>query len=516
MDRPRTGHAPSRVAAATLIAAAIFAIDTFTPLESAVAVLYVLVLVIADGGLPSRHIRTLSAFCTALTAASFGINHGVGAGLAPTMRLVFSLAAIAVTSVLIERNRASRAAAENVVRRSEERYRTIFETLAVAIIEHDLRAVRRALYDVTSSGGTDLAAYMAAHPEFVEAARPMVRITDVNGTAIRLLRVSGKHDFISSFADFLPESDDTFARFLVALGEDRPSFEAETRMRAADGELVDVIVAITFPSNREDLRCVRGVLLDMTELRRVQVALERTRSERDHAMRAATIGELSATIAHEVNQPLSAVRTYADAARRWLSREPPVLDEARAAMEEVVESAAHAGEVVTRVQRLLGKAAPERVPLSLDTVVREVLDLMRGQLSDSGTALTVHLRSGPVPVSGDRILLQQLVTNLVTNALQAMEPLQHQAKRLTIRTTDEGDRVRLAVLDSGPGFPPDVARRGFEPFFTTKPSGMGLGLAMARSIVEAHDGDIALSNAEHSTGAVVTVDLPTVRSGSAE
>ncbi|ONG55816.1 hypothetical protein BKE38_08140 [Pseudoroseomonas deserti] len=490
----------------TLIAV-IFGVDGFTSLSSAIAVLYVLVPLLAADMLPKRGVIAVAGLCGALALVSYGIGHGLEAEPAATLRLVFSLVALAAATLLALRSIAARALQAEQARllaASESRYRTIFETLAVGIWEHDFRPVQQALADLRAGGVTDLPRYLAEHPDFVIATRRLVNITDVNATALKLLGVPSKEQFFTHLSGFLPETDESFAQCLIALDAGQPHFTAEARLRAADGAAVDIIVALNFPPPGESLARVQASVLDITERRRMQDMLAQMRAELERAGRVAALGELAAAIAHEVNQPLAAIRAGADAARRWLTRDPPELEEARAALAEVGASARHGGEVVRRIRHLLGKSEPERLPLDLSDLVAEALRLVQRELQAAGVALSLELAPGLL-LRGDRILLQQLFVNLVTNALQAMQPLPEGERRLLLRAKAVEGMAELRVQDSGPGFCPEGAARAFDAFFSTRPGGMGLGLAVSRSIVEAHDGMIAI---EPGPGGRLRLALP--------
>ncbi|SDC95454.1 PAS domain-containing sensor histidine kinase [Belnapia rosea] len=400
----------------------------------------------------------------------------------------------------------AREAAAAALAASEERYRTIFETLPVGIWEHDFRPVRQALEALRADGVTDMHRYLAEHPDFVAETRRMVRVTNVNATALRMLGVPSKEMFFSHLSDFLPETDQSFARCLIAIDEGHPAFVSEATLRSAQGGEVDIIVALNFPPGGKGLDRIQGSVLDVTERKRMETALERMRAELDRTTRVATMGELSAAIAHEVNQPLSAIRAYADAARRWLSRDPPEMQEARTAIEDVLTAAHHGGEVVRRVRRLLAKAEPEHMLIDLAALIRDAMHLIRRDILESGTALQLNLAPG-VMLRGDRVLLQQLLINLATNALQAMQATPPGQRRIVITSRVIGGEAEIAVRDTGPGFAAECEQRAFDAFFTTRQDGMGLGLSVGRSTVLAHEGRIGIGQPA-GAGALILVHLP--------
>jgi C4-dicarboxylate-specific signal transduction histidine kinase len=201
------------------------------------------------------------------------------------------------------------------------------------------------------------------------------------------------------------------------------------------------------------------------------------------------MGELVASIAHEINQPLAAIATNGSACLRWLDRDQPELDEARSAASRIVGDARHAGDVIRGLRALVSKSGPQLTQLDINDAIREVLALTRGELQRHGVVLRTDLVTDDRPIFGDRVQLQQVLLNLIMNGVEAMSAVADSPKALAItsRTIETGD-VCVTVEDIGPGLDPATSDRIFDPFFTTKPSGMGMGLAICRSIIEAHGG----------------------------
>ena len=226
-----------------------------------------------------------------------------------------------------------------------------------------------------------------------------------------------------------------------------------------------------------------------------------------HVARISTMGELTASIAHEVNQPLTAVITNADACRRWLMHEAPNLVEARAALERIIRESVRASDVISRIRALSRKTTPQTARLQLNDVVHEVLTLAQSKLASHQISLTIDL-SGTLPeVLGDRVQLQQVLLNLILNAIDAIHPVVDRPRELGIRTISPSTgEVQLMVRDSGIGLDSLAQSRLFEPFFTTKPEGMGLGLSISRRIVEAHGGQLrATSNSDYGTTLMIVL-----------
>jgi C4-dicarboxylate-specific signal transduction histidine kinase len=225
------------------------------------------------------------------------------------------------------------------------------------------------------------------------------------------------------------------------------------------------------------------------------------------------MGELTASIAHEVNQPLAGVATNANAGLRWLARDTPDLEEVRACLQRIIRDGQRAGEVIARMRTFVRKAAPQTAPLALHDVIAEVLALADGELRRHGVALHTDLAPALPPVWGDRIQLQQVLLNLLLNGMEAMRTVTERPRALIVRAQPEADAaIRVAVEDAGVGIAPQDLERVFTAFFTTKPEGMGLGLAISRSIVEAHGGKLwATPNA--GPGVTVHFTLPTGEAG---
>ena len=269
----------------------------------------------------------------------------------------------------------------------------------------------------------------------------------------------------------------------------REAFKMEYRLRRNDGEyrwVLDIGVA-RFNPDRSFAGYI-GSCIDMTDQRRAEGHLRRAQEDLARVSRVVAMGELAAAIAHEVNQPLGAVVTNASASLRWLAGQPPNLGEAREAIDRTIRDANRASEVIVRIRALFQKVPPQMEQLDVNVVIREVLTLSGNELLRSGVAIQTNLAPDVPNVLGDRVQLQEVLLNLILNGIDAMRMITHRPRELRIKSAIHPDGVLIQVHDSGDGVNPEQANHIFEPFFTTKHQGIGIGLSVGRSIIEAHGG----------------------------
>jgi PAS domain S-box-containing protein len=309
-----------------------------------------------------------------------------------------------------------------------------------------------------------------------------------------------------------PEWRDGDARAMAELKLTGTASPFEKEYFHKDGRRIPVMVggAMFEESGNQGV----GFVLDLTERKRAQAeARESERRYRNalleltHANRVTTMGQLTASIAHEINQPIAATVTNAAAALRWLAREPPDLDEVRQTLDRIVSDGKRAGDVIGRIRSLIKKATPRKEDLEINEAILEVVALTRGEMVKNGISMQTQLAEALPLVQADRVQLQQVILNLIINAVEAMSGVAEGSRELLISTgKDASNGVLVSVHDSGPGLESKSAERLFEAFYTTKPEGMGMGLAICRSIIEAHGGRI-WATANEPRGAVFQFTL---------
>jgi C4-dicarboxylate-specific signal transduction histidine kinase len=250
----------------------------------------------------------------------------------------------------------------------------------------------------------------------------------------------------------------------------------------------------------------------IAEQKRTEAALQVTRTELARVVRITTIGGLTSSIAHEVNQPLAAVVANADACVAWLSREDPNLAEARAAAERTIQGATRASEVIVRIRSLISKATPERAQVAINDTITQAVALADGQAFRNNVTVIAELAPNLPAVLGDAIQMQQVTLNLLINGIEAMSNISDRPKELRVRSElQDSGQIHVSVRDAGIGLSAEVLARLFEPFFSTRTKGIGMGLPTSRTIIEAHGGKLwAEPNQPH--GAVFQFTLPTAES----
>jgi signal transduction histidine kinase len=468
-----------RTVALIAVTVAIFAIDAFTRLEMAIAVMYVVVVLLASPDWTRRGVLALSAVCALLTLTAAVIAHGWNPPPSPAGRALVSLTAIAIATWL-----------------------TLDRHYAIDELQRRQQALRRSeaflagAQRLTHTGSFGLRATDGAMVWSEEAARIFAYPPDLTPSMERVLQRTLPEDLAIVRASF----DRAFAC--------EGAIDLAHRLLLPDGRIRHVHVLAV--ASHDDLgHCeYLGAVSDVTARVEAEQQLHATHVQLAHAARVSTLGELAASVAHEVNQPLAAIAANAQAGRRWLARPAPELGEVRAALDGIVQAAERASQVFQRIRALARRTEPVHRPLDLNALLRETVDLLQHELQRRPLDLRVDLDPALPPVSGDAVELQQVLINLVMNALQAGEG-GARAPRLELRSVHDSGQVRVSVRDNGPGIPDTDFARLFEPFYSSKPEGMGLGLSICRSIIARHGGRIEARNTP--PGSTFAFELPALQ-----
>ncbi len=309
-----------------------------------------------------------------------------------------------------------------------------------------------------------------------------------------------------------PDDRPRFAEAVERATDENRDFSCEARI-VIPGEPTKYVQAVG-EVRRGASRGVEliGTVIDLTERKRTEQALRDAESELARTLRLATVAELAAAIAHEINQPLAAITANGSACMRSLAELPPMLDNAREAAGCIVADGHRAGDVIARIRALFNKEEPDQRLLDVNDIARHALNLSRGAIDQQRVVARTELATSPFLVMGDPVQLQQVIVNLVTNALEAMSGITDRPRQLTIRSEFEHGAVVLAVEDSGRGLDAEQISRIFDSFYTTKPDGIGVGLAISRSIIDAHGGALWASPGK-PCGARVGFTLPLATAG---
>ena len=305
-----------------------------------------------------------------------------------------------------------------------------------------------------------------------------------------------------------PDDVATWQRAVERAAHEGQDYTHEYRLRMPDGRVKHIhVVARAFRDKAGDVEFV-GAVMDVTAIRLAERELHKIRTDLAHVTRVTSLGELTASIAHEINQPLGAVIYNAEACRSWINCDPPNMNEAHTALERIARDGARAGEVVRRIRALAKKTDTKMAPLDLHEILSEALTFVQHELLSSRVALRVERASTLPVILADKVQLQQVILNLVMNGIEAMQPITDRPRQLLIRLEqDDAQQARVTVTDCGVGFSADDADRLFNTFFTTKSSGMGMGLSICRSIIELHGGRI-WAEANVPRGATIRFTLP--------
>ncbi|MNU39778.1 Sensor protein FixL [compost metagenome] len=400
---------------------------------------------------------------------------------------------------------------------SEYRYQNLFQAMAASFWELDFSAIGPKIRALTESGVTDLESYFLKHPEVVRDFMQNTRVVDLNDHSVRLFGRGNREEMLGTIDRYWPDASiQVYARCVVKSLAGLPNNIEVTRLINLDGKELECLFTACF--TKENI--VRGVILigiiDLTEQVAARHAMEVMQTELAHVARLSILGEFTASIAHEINQPLSSISTYAEAGLRWLLRPEPELHEIELALRQILDEARRTSDVIARIRGMALRRPAEESELSINQVIRDSLKFAHHELDKHSVQLVLDLSPSLLRVRADRVLLQQVIVNLVINAAQAMAGAGVATRNLIVRSKQvHSTMVGVEVVDSGPGVAQEHLDRLFESFFTTKATGMGMGLPICRTIVEAAGGTINLTNRNDSQpGANITFLLPALSSAS--
>ncbi|ESJ21480.1 histidine kinase [Cupriavidus sp. HPC(L)] len=473
--------------AASILALAVFVIDAFTPLDFAIAVVYVLVilLVALSGSIRDTRIAAGASLLLAILAfAASPSPHEPGHG--QLARFLFAVLAIGTTTLLALRNLADMARrrhTETALARSEA-----FLAEAQRLSKTGSIAIRLpANTMVWSDEAYRILGYRCG--ETVHFGAVLVRVHPDDLAEVQ--RVHG------------------------AMLGGTPAVDLRHRLLMPDGAVRHVHLVARRSASSGDNHEYVGALMDITDATQTQQALHRTMAELAHVSRVTTLGQLAASIAHEVTQPIAAISTCGNSALRWLQRSEPDIAEASASIEQIIRDANRASDIIRQIRAMAQKSEPKYVQIAVDDLVACSLELVRRELQDHQVSAVLDLDAGNARIHGDATQLQQVLVNLMVNAAQAMSGLNGR-RRLTLASRVIPDNtVLLIVSDTGPGIETGDMQHLFNAFYTTKPDGMGMGLSICRNIVESHGGSIEAESPPEG-GARMIVRLPLLAANAAQ
>lgn len=390
----------------------------------------------------------------------------------------------------------------------EHRYGRLFNDVPIALMRVDSRGCLKLFAKVRAAGHDDLMDYLDAHPEDFEAALDSLVVVDANDQSVKMFGDGTKESVLCSVRSYFRLAPDALKRNLAASFSGAKHFTDETIICGAAGQERHVLFTIAYadPAELEGNSFVG--MVDISDRLRAEAALQRTQAEFTRAARVSLMGELTASIAHEVMQPLSTITVNSGTALKWLTKDPPEIERAIRRMQLVVDDATRTAAIVHGMRKMASGGIGEQNDVDLNDVAQKALGFIQEEARSHSVRIYL-LRVPSLPaVRADAIQLQQVVVNLVLNAVQAINDSGATRREVFVKIMTGPDRtIDLTIQDSGPGIAAEHLPRLFDSFFTTKSNGIGMGLAICRSIVENHGGTLTIENAR-AGGAIARVRMP--------
>jgi len=388
------------------------------------------------------------------------------------------------------------------------RPRSLISSLPVPLWDVDARAAGRVFERLRADGVSDLDDYLSRRPDLIDIACEIVVVTDANRDALALMGAADVSELQRPVSYLFALARDAARRIMLAHFAGERNHVEQAKIRTLDGRVRDVLLLVTFPVPGEQLDTTLIMMIDNTDALEAEARLRQIQADFSHAARLSTLGQMTASIAHEIKQPLSAILTNAETSLRWLAKDDPNLPKVTQLAERIAAGAQRASDIIARIQDMAGKRQPRHAPLDLNEVVLESVDFVRHDSSEKSIRISLDPADEQLATVGERIQLQQVVVNLLINAAQALEGVAPAAREIQVTTSrEEPGSVAFSIRDTGPGIPPDDLDRIFGGFFSTKAGGMGIGLTICQSIVAAHGGTITATSPSGG-GAQFRVVLP--------
>lgn len=404
-----------------------------------------------------------------------------------------------------------RVKAEEELRQSELRFRDLFQAMSTALVQLDTTGLLDFYDSLHALGVTDLGAYLDDHPEDLRRAMEGCVIVEVNAAALRIFAAEKVEDLIGQAVSrfWPPSGEEAFRTVLQHSFASASPCEVRARNCRLDGTEFDTLFMLNASPILRAKKMTLVGLADITDEVEAKAALQKLQTEFAHASRLSVLGELAASIAHEVNQPLAAITANGSAAGRWLKRSDPNLEELTAINEAMVADARRAADIVSRIRSMAAKREGQFLAAPVNRIIEEALVFLSHELQAHGTKTRTALKDGLPDVVVDRVQIQQVVVNLILNAVQELARKNIPFPLIEVTTSHLGNLVVIRVEDTGAGIPADMRERIFESFYTTKQTGLGIGLSICRNIVEGHGGRI-FADGSPLGGARFQVELPIV------